>query len=226
MKDFQVHLHVDKNVQPVAQAHRRVPFHVRQQLEEQLKRDEELGVIEHVEGPTPWVSPVVIVPKGEGVRVCIDMRQANLAIKRERHISPTINELIHDLNGAKLFSKLDLNQGYNQLELDPESRYMTTFSTHIGLRRFRRLNFGVNCAAEIFQNAIRESLSGLKGAINISDDILVFGTGESDHDSNLEETLERIRQRGLTLNKKKCVFKKSLVFQRFVFSEYGISPDP
>ena len=155
LKDFQVHLHVDKNVQPIAQAHRRVPFHVRQQLEEQLKRDEELGVIEHVEGPTPWVSPVVIVPKGEGVRVCIDMRQANLAIKRERHISPTINELIHDLNGAKLFSKLDLNQGYNQLELDPESRYLTTFSTHVGLRRLRRLNFGVNCAAEIFQTAIR-----------------------------------------------------------------------
>ena len=111
LKDFKVKLHVDESVQPVAQSHRRVPFHVREKLEEQLKKDEEQGVIEKVKGATPWVSPVVVVPKKEGVRVCIDMRQVNQAIKRERHIAPTINELIHDLNGARIFSKLDLNQG-------------------------------------------------------------------------------------------------------------------
>ena len=79
------------------------------------KMNEELGVIEKTEGPTPWVSPVVVVPKKEGkVRVCIDMRQVNKAIKRERHVTPTISEIVNDLNGAKIFSKLDLNQGYNQ----------------------------------------------------------------------------------------------------------------
>ena len=103
--------------------------------------------------------------------MCVDMRQANKAIQRERHITPTIKEVIGDLNGAKVFSKLDLNQGYNRLELAPESRYITTFSTHVGLRRFKRLNFGVSSAAEIFQNAIRETLSGIEGAINLSDDI-------------------------------------------------------
>lgn len=178
LKDFQVKLHIDNAVQPVAQPHRRVPFHVRQQLEDQLKHDEELDIIEMTEGATPWVSPVVVVPKPKSEtgqkRVCVDMRQANTAIKRERHITPTINELISDLNGATVFSKLDLNQGYNQLELAPESRYITTFSTHVGLRRYKRLNFGISCAAEIFQNAIRETLSGLTGAINISDDILVY----------------------------------------------------
>jgi hypothetical protein len=155
------------------------------------------------------------------------MRQVNKSIKRKRRITPTINKVINDLNGAKIFSKLDLNQGYNQLELAPESRYLTTFSTDLGLRRFRRLNFGINCAAEIFQNAIRESLSGLKGALNISDDILIYGTDDDDHDTNLEAALERLRERGLTLNKGKCIFKKkSLIFQEYVFSEHGISPDP
>ena len=57
LKGYQVKLHIDESVQPVAQPHRRVPFHVRQQLEEQLKRDEDLGVVERIEGPTPWVSP-------------------------------------------------------------------------------------------------------------------------------------------------------------------------
>lgn len=66
---------------------------MRKQLEEQLRRDEELGVIERIEGPTPWVSPIVVAPKPKSpgkVRVCVDMRQVNKAIKREHHITPTI----------------------------------------------------------------------------------------------------------------------------------------
>lgn len=58
------------------------------------------------------------------------MRRANVAVKRERHITPTIKEIVGDLNGATVFSKLDLNQGCNQLELAPKSKYITTFSTH------------------------------------------------------------------------------------------------
>ena len=139
-------------MQPVAQPHRRVPFRLRKQLEEQLEKDEQHGVIECVDGPTPWVSPIVLAPKREPgkVRVCIDMRQANKAIQGERHLTPTIKEIIKAVNGATAFSKLDFSQGYNQLELTPESRYITTFSTHLGLRRYTRLNFGVSSAAEIF----------------------------------------------------------------------------
>ena len=59
LKNYQIKLHIDEEVPPVAQPHRRVPFHVRKHLEEQLRRDEELGVIERIEGPTPWVSPIV-----------------------------------------------------------------------------------------------------------------------------------------------------------------------
>ena len=83
--------------------------------------------------------------------------------------------MVNDLNGAAVFSMLDLNQCYNQLEFEPSSRYITTFSTHVGLWRYKRLNFGVSSAAEVFQNAIRETLSGISGEINISDDILLFG---------------------------------------------------
>ena len=189
LKGYQVKLHIDESVQPVAQPHRRVPFHVRQQLEEQLKRDEEFGVIERIEGPTPWVSPIVVAPKPKSpgqIRVCMDMRQANQAIKRERHVTPSIKEIIGDLNGAKVFSKLDHNQGYNQLELAPESRYITTFGTHLGLMKYKQLSFGISSAAEIFQNVIRETLEGIPGALNISDDILVFGKTQRAHDHTLE----------------------------------------
>ena len=81
--------------------------------------------------------------------------------------------MIGDLNGAKIFRKLDLNQGYNRLVLAPESRYITTFSTHMGLMRYKRLDFRISSTAYIFQNAIREILEDIAAAINISDDILV-----------------------------------------------------
>ena len=230
LKNYQVKLHIDEDVPPVAQPHRRVPFHVRKQLEEQLRRDEELGVIERIEGPTPWVSPIVVAPKPKSpgkVRVCVDMRQANKAVKRERHVTPTVKEMIGDLNGARVFSKLDLNQGYNQLELAPESRYITTFSTHMGLMRYKRLNFGISSAAEIFQNVIRETLEGIDGAMNISDDILVSGKTHEEHDQNLRAVFQRLREKGLTLNKSKCEYSKDkLEFFGYVFSKDGISPDP
>ena len=106
------------------------------------------------------MSPIVVAPKPKStgkIRVCVDMHHVKKAIKRERHVTLTVKGMIGDLNGARIFSTLDLNQGYNQLELVLESRYITTFSTHMGLMRYKRLNFGISSAAEIFQNVIRET---------------------------------------------------------------------
>ena len=104
------------------------------------------------------MSPIVVVPKKTGIRICVDMRAANQAIERERHPVPTVEDLIVDLNGPTVFSKIDLNQGYHQLELEENSRGITTFATLIGLFRYKRLTFGVNSAAKIFQKSIEEVL--------------------------------------------------------------------
>ena len=95
--------------------------------------------------------------------MCVDMRMANQAIARERHLTPKVGDIVTSLNGATVFSKLDLNAGYHQIELAEESRYITVFSTHIGLFRFRRLSFGIKSAVEIFQNYIQSALVGLDG---------------------------------------------------------------
>lgn len=108
-----------------------------------------MDIIEAVYRPTPWISPIVPVAKPEQpdkIRICVDGPEANRAIQRERHITPTVDEVTYDLNGSKVFSKLDLVAGYHQVELHPDSRYITTFSTHIGLFRYKRLNFGINSA--------------------------------------------------------------------------------
>ena len=86
LKYFQVHLHINKDIKPVKQTHRRIPFHMRKQVEKELVRLENQGIIETVTGPTPWVSPIVVIPKANPseIRMCIDMREANKAIERER----------------------------------------------------------------------------------------------------------------------------------------------
>jgi hypothetical protein len=96
------------------------------------------------------------------IRFCVDMREPNKAILRSRHITPTLDDMILDLNGSKVFSKMDLLNGYHQLELIEDSRNITTFTTHVGLRRYKRLSFGVSSAAEIFQNTV-SALEGLDG---------------------------------------------------------------
>ena len=80
-------LHIDETVTPVAQSARRIPFHLRKKVSTELKKLEEQDIIEKVEGPTPWVSPLVVIPKKNGnVRLCVDMRMPNQAIQRERDI--------------------------------------------------------------------------------------------------------------------------------------------
>ena len=93
----------------------------------------------------------------------MDMVEPNRAIKRTRHVIPTVEELRYDLNGAKVFSKLDLTNGFHQLELDEANRSITTFSTCIGLRRYCRLNFGTNLAPEIFHEKLKRKLEGITG---------------------------------------------------------------
>ena len=71
------------------------------------------------------------------------MRTANKAVQGERHFTPTIDDLMHDLNSATVVSHLDLRANYQQLELHLGSRYITTFSTHLCLRRHTSLIFGI-----------------------------------------------------------------------------------
>ena len=94
LRDFQLKIPIDKTINPVAQQPRRLPLSQRAKLEDKLYELEKLDIIVKAEGPTPWVSPVVIVPKKNDIRLCVDMRQANEAVIRERHPIPTVDEVL------------------------------------------------------------------------------------------------------------------------------------
>ena len=226
LRSRQITLDIDPTVRPVAQAYRRIPFNLRDKVEAQIEQLLDLGIIEAVDGPTPWVNPVVLVPKSKGeIRLCLDMREANKAILRRRYPIPTVDEILQTMNGSTVFSKLDLKWGYHQLELDSKSREITTFATPQGLFRYTRLLFGVNSASEQYQHEISNMIAGIEGADNISDDIVVHGPTKEIHEQRLRQTLNRLRESNLTLNPEKCKFKMNkLVFMGMLLSEKGIGP--
>lgn len=224
LKGYQLTLHVKEDVAPVVQPLRRPPFNLRDKIERKLDELESMDIIEKVNSPSRWVSPVVVVPKPNGeVRLCIDMRQANCAVERERYPIPTIDEVLQDMSNSTVFSKLDLRWGYHQIELSEESREITTFITHRGLYRYKRLMFGISSAPEKYQQVIQQTLQDIEGVHNISDDIVVHGSTHEQHDERLRKVMRRLCECGLTLNLEKCQFSTSeLTFMGHVLSSRGV----
>ena len=139
----QVKLHVNQSVEPVAQPLRRIPFNLQGKVEQKLDELLEPDITELVDGATTWLSPVVIAPKPDGsICLCLDMRRANEAIIRQRYPIPTVDDILHNMNGSTVFSKLDLKWCYHQLELTPELRDITTLQP---TKEFTGIN--VSCSA-------------------------------------------------------------------------------
>ena len=120
-----------------------------------------------------------------------------------------------------------MKSGCHQLLLNEESRGIRTFSTHAGLYRYKRLSFGINSAAEIFQHTIQTVIADVPGTKNVSDDIIIYGKMLADHDRSLHHLLKTLQEAGLTINKTKCEFhKKEVEFYGFIFSATGMKPAP
>ena len=190
LKNFELKLHINPDVTPVQQPIRRIPYHTRKNVSAELQRPQQLDIIEPVKGPTSWVNPIVVVPKPNGkIRMCLDMRRANEAIIRERHVIPKIDDVLTELHGAKYFSKIDLREGYHQIQLHEDSRDITTFAKHEGLFRYKCLIYGVSSAFESFRKQIEIVISGCPGSRNISDDILIWGSSEQEQNHHLAQFL-------------------------------------
>ena len=226
LKDFQLKLDIDDSVPPVIQSTRTIPYHQRKEVEQEIERLLQLDVIEPSPGPTSWCSPLHVQPKSDGaLRICVDLRKANEAVKRTRHPIPTLEDVMDKISNATIFSKIDLRMGYHQIELTDESRDITTFSCSKGIFRYKRLVFGLNSAFEQYQHIISDLLTNEKGITNISDDILIFGSTQTEHDRALERCLEILRQNGLTANQKKCLFRqKEIEYYGFKISAQGMRP--
>ena len=117
------------------------------------------------------------------------MTKLNQSVRRERHILPSVEQVLAQIGNAKVFSKLDANSGFWQIELAAESKLLTTFITSYGRFCFNRLPFGITSAPEHFQRRMSEILQGLEGVVCLVDDILVYGSTQAEHDAHLKAAL-------------------------------------
>ena len=228
LKNYQVTLHTDKNVKPVCQPARPIPFHLRKKCEQELREMEAEGIIEEHSGPCPWLSNLVLSPKDDGgTRITVDMREPNKCIKPTNIPIVRPEEIKAQLSQYKVFSKLDFKQAFHQLPLDEESRKLTVFHAGNRLMRYTRLTMGCMPASGELSKALRPLFAGKTGIHVIHDDVIIGGKTQDIHDSNLEIACKTVQDAGMTLNIEKCIIgKTSIPWFGMIISDKGISPDP
>ena len=150
------HLVLDESARPVQHPPRRVPVAIRERLRETLEDLEKREIIVRVTTPTPWISSMVVVPKKNcKLRICLDPMDLHRALQRENYPMPTIEEVASRLQGAKVFTSLDVSNGFWHVVLDEESSFCTTFNTPFGRHHWKRRPFGIRSAPEVFQRKMR-----------------------------------------------------------------------
>ena len=170
-----------------------VPFHQIDAVKADLNNMVESGVIRSVTEPTDWCAAMVpFIKKTGAVRICVDLKQLNTAVRREHHIRLWLEYIAPKLAESKVFSTLDAASGLWQIPIDEDSQLLTTFITPFGRCAFCRLPFGISSAPEIFQRKMSTLLEGMDGVEVIMDDILVHDRNREEHDTRRNAVLRII----------------------------------
>jgi hypothetical protein len=225
---YEHHIELDETVAPVVHPPRRVPLSLHPRLKKTLEALEKQNIIAKVDHPTDWVNSLVIVEKKNGdLRLCLDPKHLNKAIKREHFMIPTAQDIVSRLSGKRIFSVIDMSNGFWQVPLDKESADLCTFNTCFGRYQFTRLPFGIKSAPEIFQKCVVKIFGHIKGVYCIFDDLIIAAENEKEHDEILREVLETANKNNVTFNKNKIQFKiNSVKYMGHVISDKGLLPDP
>ncbi|KAL0549351.1 hypothetical protein IC582_013832 [Cucumis melo] len=179
---------------------------------------------------SPWGAPVLFVKKKDGsMRLCIDYRELNKVTVKNRYPLPRIDDLFDQLQGATVFSKIDLRSGYHQLRIKDEDVPKTAFRSRYGHYEFIVMSFGLTNAPAVFMDLMnrvfREFLDTF--VIVFIDDILIYSKTEAEHEEHLRMVLQTLRDNKLYAKFSKCEFwLKQVSFLGHVVSKAGVSVDP
>ena len=214
---------------PIKDRYRRIPPHQYEEVLKHLKEMLDVGAIRR--SNSPWASPVVLVRKKDGsLRFCIDLRKLNARTIKDAYSLPRIEDALDSLNGACIFTSLDLKSGYWQVELDESSIPLTAFTVGpLGFYECVRMPFGLTNAPATFQRLMESCLGELhlEWCIIYLDDIIIFSKNPDDHLTRLEGVFERLAKAGLKLKPSKCeFFRSSLKYLGHIVSKNGIATDP
>jgi len=177
----------------------------------------------------PCSSPIQLVKKRDGGwRFCVDYRALNKATIPDRYLIPVIEELLDELKGVAVFSKLDLKSGYFQIRMKVEDVEKTTFKTHQGHYEFLVMPFGLSNAPSTFQSVMNDLFRPYlrKFILVFFDDILVFSPDMKTHVKHLEMVLQLLKFHKFYVNEKKCVFGSTKIsYLGHIISSQGVVAD-
>ena len=229
MEGFKAKLHVDATANPHYFRPRSILYALQDRVEEELNRLVAEGTLEPVE-TAEWAAPIVPVVKSDkqSVRICGDFHlTVNPVSKLDNYPIPKVEDLFTKLQGGKSFTKLDMCQAYQQLELADESKKYVVISTHKGLFQYTRLPFRIASAPGMCQRVMENLLKGIKGVIVFINDILIARESDRGNLESLEEILKHLEKANLKLKRSKCQFlKKSMDYLGHWIDATGIHPLP
>ena len=199
-----------------------------EELKKQLRELQAQGFIRP--SSSPWGAPVLFVEKKDGtLRMCIDYRSLNEVTIKNKYPLPMINDLFDQLEGATVFSKIDLRSGYHQLKIREQDIPKTAFTTRYGLYEYTVMSFGLTNAPAYFMNMMNKVFTGFldKFVVVFIDDILVFSKNKQEHEVHLRLVLEKLREHQLYAKFSKCEFwLDEVAFLGHVISGNGVAVDP
>ena len=224
-----VEMNIDTgNAHPIKQRPYRIPLAKMQIVEEELDKMLAEGIIEP--SSSPWASPLTLVPKKDGsIRFCVDYRRLNEVTRKDAYPLPRIQDIFDQLDGAKVFTTMDLKSGYWQVKMAPDSVEKTAVSTHRGLFQFKRMQFGLTNAPAVFQRMMNSVLAKFVGKFCLIylDDIIIYSPDEAIHHTHVEQILAELQKHGLVVKESKCHFGLAEVkLLGYVVSAEGLKADP
>nr|GFC00339.1 putative reverse transcriptase domain-containing protein [Tanacetum cinerariifolium] len=192
---------------PVARAPYRLAPSEMKELSEQLQELSEKGFIKP--SSSPWGALVLFVKKKDGsFRMCIDYRELNKLIVKNRYPLPQIDNLFNQLQGYSVYSKIDLRSSYHQLRVREQDVPKTKFKTRYGYYEFQVMPFGLTNAPAVFLDLRKRVCKPYldKFVIVFIDDILIYSKNEKEHQEHLKAILELLKKEKLYAKVSKCEF--------------------